>query len=78
MSDIEARVKQIIAKKLGVDEVKVVDSASFAELGADSLDQVELVMALEEEFGCEISDKDQMEIQKVSDAVSYIQKHQAN
>jgi acyl carrier protein len=58
MSDVAARVKKIVVDHLGVDEDKVTESASFVDdLGADSLDTVELVMAFEEEFGCEIPDE---------------------
>ena len=76
MSDIEQRVKELIMEKVGVDESKIVTNASFGDdLGLDSLDLVELVMAIEEKFGCEISDEDQMKIQKVGDAIDYIKKH---
>ena len=70
---VEAKVKEIIVDQLGVDENQVVASASFIEdLGADSLDTVELVMALEEEFDVEISDEDAEKISKVQDAIDYI------
>jgi len=70
---MEAKVKEIIVKQLGVDAAKVTDEASFVEdLGADSLDTVELVMAFEEEFGIEIPDEDAEKITKVKDAVAYI------
>ncbi len=73
MASIEERVKQIVAEQLGVDEDQVVSDAAFMDdLGADSLDTVELVMALEEEFDVEISDEDAEKIQKVKDAVDYI------
>jgi len=73
MASIEERVKQIVAEQLGVDEDQVTNDASFMDdLGADSLDTVELVMALEEEFDVEISDEDAEKIQTVQDAVSYI------
>ena len=73
MASIEERVKQIVAEQLGVDEAQVVPAAAFMDdLGADSLDTVELVMALEEEFDVEISDEDAEKIQKVQDAVDYI------
>ncbi len=73
MASIEERVKQIVAEQLGVDEGQVVAGAAFMDdLGADSLDTVELVMALEEEFDVEISDEDAEKIQKVQDAVDYI------
>ena len=70
---VEEKVKEIIVDQLGVDENQVVESASFIEdLGADSLDTVELVMALEEEFDVEISDEDAEKIAKVQDAIDYI------
>lgn len=76
MTDTAERVKKIVAKHLGVDESKVVETASFIDdLGADSLDTVELVMAFEEEFGCEIPDEEAEKIQTVQDAVSYIDSH---
>ncbi len=75
MASIEERVKQIVAEQLGVDEGQVTSAAAFMDdLGADSLDTVELVMALEEEFDVEISDEDAEKIQKVQDAVDYINK----
>ena len=71
------RLKKIIVEQLGVDEEEVNPTASFVEdLNADSLDLVELIMSLEEEFGMEISDEDAEKIQKVSDAVEYIEEHQ--
>jgi acyl carrier protein len=76
MENIEQKVKEIIADRLGVDPEEVTPEASFVEdLGADSLDTVELVMALEEEFGIEIPDEDAEKIQTVGDAIEYIQKH---
>ena len=76
MSDIEARVKKIIAEQLGVEESQVTSEKAFvADLGADSLDTVELVMALEEEFGIEIPDEDAEKITRVKEAVDYIEKH---
>lgn len=73
MSDIEARVRKIVAEHLDVDESKVTADASFVDdLGADSLDQVELVMAFEEEFGCEIPDEAAEKITKLSDAIDFI------
>ena len=70
------RLKKIIVEQLGVDEDEVTPTASFVEdLNADSLDLVELIMSLEEEFGMEISDEDAERIQKVSDAVEYIEEH---
>jgi len=71
------RLKKIIVEQLGVDEEEVTTTASFVEdLNADSLDLVELIMSLEEEFGMEISDEDAERIQKVSDAVEFIEEHQ--
>jgi acyl carrier protein len=76
MASVEERVKQIIVEQLGVDEGEVTPTASFADdLGADSLDQVELVMAFEEAFGIEIPDEDAEKITTVKDAVDYIDKH---
>lgn len=73
MSKIEERVKKIIAEQLGVDESKVVEEASIiGDLGADSLDTVELVMALEEHFNTEIPDEDAQKILTVKDAISYV------
>ncbi len=73
MSDTESRVKKIVVEHLGVDEGKVSAESSFIDdLGADSLDTVELVMAFEEEFGCEIPDEAAEKIQTVGDAVKYI------
>ncbi len=73
MSDVAERVKKIIVEHLGVEEGKVVESASFIDdLGADSLDTVELVMAFEEEFGIEIPDEAAEKILSVKDAVDYI------
>lgn len=73
MSDIAARVKKIVIEHLGVDESKVTETSSFIDdLGADSLDTVELVMAFEEEFNVEIPDDAAEKIQTVGDAVSFI------
>lgn len=73
MASIEERVQKIVAEQLGVEEEQVTMEASFMDdLGADSLDTVELVMALEEEFEIEISDEDAEKIQKVKDAVDYV------
>jgi acyl carrier protein len=70
----EARVKEIIINELGVEPEKVTPEASFVEdLGADSLDTVELVMAFEEEFGIEIPDEDAEQLQTVGDAIRYLQ-----
>ncbi|MDP9361366.1 MAG: acyl carrier protein [Acidobacteriota bacterium] len=72
---VEDRVKAIIVEQLGVDAGEVNPDASFVEdLGADSLDTVELIMAFEEEFGVEISDDEAEKIKKVKDAVEYIDK----
>jgi acyl carrier protein len=72
----EERVREIIVNELGVEPEKVTAEASFVEdLGADSLDTVELVMAFEEEFGIEIPDEDAEKIGTVKDAVSYIDQH---
>jgi acyl carrier protein len=74
MADIEAKVKEIIINELGVDAEKVTPEASFVEdLGADSLDTVELVMAFEEEFGMEIPDEEAEKLRTVGDAINYIQ-----
>lgn len=75
MGDVAERVKKIIVEHLRVDAEKVVEKASFIDdLGADSLDQVELVMAFEEEFGCEIPDDAAETIQTFGDAVSFLEK----
>ena len=76
MSDTAERVKKIVVEHLGVDESKVTDNASFVDdLGADSLDTVELVMAFEEEFGCEIPDEAAEKILTIEDAIGYIEQH---
>ena len=76
MSDIEARVKKIIAEQLGFEESKITNEKSFvADLGADSLDTVELVMALEDEFGIEIPDESAEQITMVQNAVDYAKNH---
>jgi len=73
MASVEEKVKHIIVEQLGVDEEEVKAEASFVDdLGADSLDVVELVMALEEEFGLEISDEDAEKLSTVKQAVDYI------
>ncbi len=72
----ESRVREIIINELGVEAEKVTDEASFVEdLGADSLDTVELVMAFEEEFGIDIPDEDAEQMRTVGDAISYLRKH---
>ena len=72
--DVSDKVKKMVADHLGVEEGKVTDEANFIDdLGADSLDTVELVMAFEEEFGSEISDSDAEKILTVGDAVKYIE-----
>ncbi|SEP56303.1 acyl carrier protein [Piscibacillus halophilus] len=77
MADVFDRVKQIIVERLDVDEAKVTKEASFKDdLEADSLDVVELVMELEDEFDMEISDEDAEKIQTVGDAVDYIDSNQ--
>ncbi len=76
MASVEERVKQIVVEQLGVDEGEVTPNASFVDdLGADSLDTVELVMAFEEAFGIEIPDEDAEKIATVKDAIEYIGKH---
>jgi acyl carrier protein len=73
MDNLEARVKKIVAEQLGVNEAEVSLTSSFVDdLGADSLDTVELVMALEEEFGCEIPDEDAEKITSVQQAIDYV------
>ena len=79
MSDVADRVKKIVVEHLGVEEGKVVEAASFIDdLGADSLDTVELVMAFEEEFGVEIPDDAAETIQTVADAVKYLDENKAS
>ena len=76
MSNIEERVKKIVAEQLGVKAEEVVNSASFFDdLGADSLDTVELVMALEEEFDTEIPDEQAVKITTVQEAIDYVNNH---
>lgn len=73
---VEDKVKQIIVEQLGVDEAEVTPTASFVDdLGADSLDQVELIMAFEEAFDIEIPDEDAEKIKTVQDAVDYVEKN---
>jgi len=77
MKQLEEKVKDIIVEELGVERDKLTDGASFMEdLGADSLDTVELVMAFEEEFDLEIPDEDAEKITTVGDAISYIKENQ--
>jgi acyl carrier protein len=76
MASVEEKVKHIIVEQLGVEEEEVKPEASFVDdLGADSLDVVELVMALEEEFGLEISDEEAEKLTSVQQAVQYIDSH---
>ena len=76
--EVSSKVKKMVADHLGVDEAKVTDEASFIDdLGADSLDTVELVMAFEEEFGSEISDGDAEKILTVGDAIKFIESKSA-
>ena len=76
MNNVEERVRQIIVEQLGVKEDEIsIDSSFVDDLGADSLDTVELVMALEEDFGCEIPDEDAEKITTVKEAVAYLNAH---
>ena len=76
MSDIEQRVKKIVTEQLGANEADVKNESSFVDdLGADSLDTVELVMALEEEFDCEIPDEEAEKITTVQQAINYVETH---
>jgi acyl carrier protein len=76
MSEIAERVRKIVVEQLAVDPNKVVDHAGFiGDLGADSLDVVEIVMAFEQEFGCDISDDDALRILTVGDAVKFLEKN---
>lgn len=76
MENIEQRVKKIVAEQLGVNEADIKLDSSFVEdLGADSLDTVELVMALEEEFECEIPDEEAEKITNVQQAIDYVKGH---
>ncbi|MDT8386801.1 MAG: acyl carrier protein [Thiogranum sp.] len=76
MSNVEERVKKIVVEQLDVSEDSVTNEASFVDdLGADSLDTVELVMALEEEFECEIPDEEAEKITTVQQAINYVQAH---
>ncbi len=77
MSSVEERVKKLVGEQLGINQEEVKDEASFVEdLGADSLDTVELVMALEEEFETEIPDEEAENITTVKEAINYIRSHQ--
>ena len=79
MSEVAEKVKKIVVEQLGVSEDQVTPEAKFIEdLGADSLDQVELVMALEEEFGAEIRDEDADKLNTVGDAIAYIESRLAD
>ena len=79
MRDVAERIKKIIVEHLGVDRTKVTESAIFIEdLGADSLEAVELVMAFEEEFGCEIPEGAVEQIVTVQDAINFIETHSHN
>jgi acyl carrier protein len=76
MENIEQRVKKIVAEQLGVNETEIKNESSFVDdLGADSLDTVELVMALEEEFECEIPDEEAEKITTVQQAIDYVNTH---
>jgi acyl carrier protein len=76
MENIEQRVKKIVAEQLGVNESEIKNESSFVDdLGADSLDTVELVMALEEEFECEIPDEEAEKITSVQQAIDYVNAH---
>lgn len=78
MSEVQDKIKQIVVDELGVDEAEVTENARFIEdLGADSLDLVELVMRFEEEFDIEIPDEDAEKIQAVRDAYAYVEQHKA-
>ena len=78
MSEIQDQVKKIVVDHLGIDEAKVTEESSFIDdLGADSLDTVELVMAFEEEFGSEISDSEAEKILTVGDAIKFIESKSA-
>ena len=77
--EIRAKIKRIVTENLGVSEDQVTDDAQFSQdLGADSLDQVELVMSLEEEFGAEIRDEDADRLNTVGDAIAYIEERLAD
>jgi acyl carrier protein len=79
MENIEQRIKKIVAEQLGVNEAEVKNESSFVnDLGADSLDTVELVMALEEEFECEIPDEQAEKINTVQEAIDYVTANTSN
>jgi acyl carrier protein len=79
MADVETQIKEAIVEKLGVEEAKVTPSASFInDLGADSLDTVELIMELENRFNIQIPDEDQEKIQTVGDAINYVKSKTAS
>ena len=76
MSEVATRVRKIVADKLRVEETKVVDAANFVDdLGADSLDQAELVMMFEDEFGCEIPEEDAAKITTIKSAIDFIEQN---
>ena len=76
MSDIAVRIKKVVAKNLETDESRITPDSKFVEdLGADSLDQVELIMAFEEEFSIEIPDEQAEKIQTIADAIKYVEAH---
>ena len=78
-TDVEQRIRKIVAEQLGVNESDVKNESSFVnDLGADSLDTVELVMALEEEFECEIPDEEAEKINTVQEAIDYVNSHSSN
>lgn len=78
-TDVEQRIRKIVAEQLGVNESDVKNESSFVnDLGADSLDTVELVMALEEEFDCEIPDEEAEKINTVQEAIDYVSSHSSN
>ena len=78
MNDIEQRVKKVVAEQLSINEADIKNESAFIEdLGADSLDLTELIMAFEEAFGVEIADEDAQKILKVKDAIEFVQRKQA-